>query len=83
MNIELVKSDIKDALLTSFLLGTIESGIKSGPGGASAYVALETLKSNVERKVTGIVEDMRHSYKGVEMRLAEEEMILTACLLRA
>ena len=29
MNIELIKSDIKDALRTSFLLGTIESGIKS------------------------------------------------------
>ena len=31
MNIELIKSDIKDALRTSFLLGTIESGIKAGP----------------------------------------------------
>ena len=40
MNIELIKSDIKDALRTSFLLGTIESGIKSGPDGASAYAAL-------------------------------------------
>ena len=75
MDIELIKSDIKDALLTSFLLGTIESGIKSGPDGANAYVALETLKSNIERKVMGIVEDMHHSYKSAEAQLAEEEMI--------
>ena len=74
MNIELIKSDIKDALRTSFLLGTIESGIKSGPDGANAYVALETLKSNIERKVTGIVEDMHHSYKSVETQLADEEL---------
>ena len=74
MNIELIKSDIKDALRTSFLLGTIESGIKSGPDGASAYVALETLKSNIERKVMGIVEDMHHSYNGVETQLADEEL---------
>ena len=75
MEIELIKSDIKDALRTSFLLGTIESGIKSGPDGASAYVALETLKSNIERKVMGIVEDMHHSYESAETQLAEEEMI--------
>ena len=75
MNIELTKSDVKDALLTSFILGTIESGIKSGPDGASAYVALETLKSNIERKVMVIVEGMHHSYKSVETQLAEEEMI--------
>ena len=75
MNIELIKSDIKDALLTSFLLGTIESGIKSGPDGASAYVALETLESNIERKVMRIVEDMHHSYKSAETQRAEEEMI--------
>ena len=75
MSIELIKSDIKDALLTSFLLGTIESGIKSGPDGAGAYVALETLKSNIERKVMGIVEDMHHSYKSAETQLAEEEML--------
>ena len=75
MDIELIKSDIKDALLTSVLLGTVESGIKSGPDGANAYVALETLKSNIERKVMGIVEDMYHSYESVEMRHAEEEMI--------
>lgn len=74
MNIELIKSDIKDALRTSFLLGTIESGIKSGPDGANAYVALETLKSNIERKVMDIVEDMHHSYKSVEMQLADEEL---------
>ena len=74
MNIELVKSDIKDALRTSFLLGTIESGIKSGPDGVSAYVALETLKSNIEHKVMGIVEDMHHSYKSVETQLADEEL---------
>ena len=74
MNIELVKSEIKDALRTSFLLGTIKSGIKSGPDGASAYVALETLKSNIERKVMGIVEDMHHSYKSIEMQLADEEL---------
>ena len=74
MNIELIKSDIKDALRTSFLLGTIESGIKSGPDGASAYVALETLKSNTERRVMGIVEDMHHSYKSAETQLADEEL---------
>ena len=74
MNIELIKSDIKDALRTSFLLGTIESGIKSGPYGASAYVALETLKSDIERKVMGIVEDMHHSYKSAETQLADEEL---------
>ena len=74
MNIELIKSDIKDALHTSFLLGTIESGIKSGPDGASAYVAIETLKSNIERKVMGIVEDMHHSYKSVETQPADEEL---------
>ena len=74
MNIELIKSDIKDALHTSFLLGTIESGIKSGPDGASAYVALETLKSNIERKVMGIVEDMHQSYKSVERQPADEEL---------
>ena len=74
MNIELIKSDIKDALRTSFLLGTIESGIKIGPDGASAYVALETLKSNIERKVIGIVEDMHNSYKSVETQLADEEL---------
>lgn len=74
MNIELIKSEIKDALRTSFLLGTIESGIKSGPDGASAYVALETLKSNVERKVMDIVEDMHHPYKSVETQLTDEEL---------
>ena len=74
MNIELIKSDIKDALRTSFLLGAIESGIKSGSDGASAYVALETLKSNVERKVMDIVEDMHHSYESVETQLADEEL---------
>lgn len=74
MNIELIKSDIKDALRTSFLLGTIESGIKSGPDGASAYVALETLKSNIERKVMGIIEDMHHSCKSVETQLTDEEL---------
>lgn len=75
MNIELIKSDIKDALRTSFLLGTIESGIKSGSDGVRAHVALETLKSNIERKVMGIVEDMHHSYNSVEMQLADEEML--------
>lgn len=75
MDIELIKSDIKDALLTSFLLGTVESGIKSGPDGANAYVALETLKSNIERKVMGIVEDMHHSYESAETQLAEERMV--------
>ena len=74
MNIELIKSDIKDALRTSFLLGTIESGIKSGPDGASAFVALEALKSDIERKVMGIVEDMHHSYKSAETQLADEEL---------
>ena len=74
MNIELIKSDIKDALRTSFLLGTIESGIKSGPDGANAYVALETLKSNIERKVMGIIADMHHSYKSVETQLTEEAL---------
>ena len=74
MNIELIKSEIKDALRTSFLLGTIASGIKSGPDGASAYVALETLKSNVERKVMDIVEDMHHPYKSVETQLTDEEL---------
>ena len=74
MNIELIKSDIKDALRTSFLLGTIESGIKSGPDGASAYVALETLKSDIQRKVMGIVEDMHHSYKSAETQLSDEEL---------
>lgn len=74
MNIELIKSDIEDALRMSFLLGTIESGIKSGPDGASAYVALETLKSNIERKVMGIVQDMHHSYNSVETQLADEEL---------
>ena len=74
MNIELIKSDIKDTLRTSFLLGTIESGIKSGPDGANAYVALETLKSNIERKVMGIIEDMHHSYKSVETQLTEEAL---------
>lgn len=75
MNIELIKSDIKDALRTSFLLGTIESGIKSGPEGAIAYVALETLKSNIERKVMGIVEDMHHSYNSVETQLSDEALV--------
>ena len=74
MNIELIKSDVKDALRTSFLLGTIESGIKSGPDGASAYAALETLKSSVERKVIGLIENMHHSYESVETQLAEEEI---------
>ena len=74
MNIELIKSDIKDALRTSFLLGTIESGIKSGPDGANAYVALETLKSNIERKVIGTIEDMHHSYNSVETQLTDEEL---------
>lgn len=74
MNIELIKSDIKDALRTSFLLGTIEPGIKSGPDGANAYVALETLKSNIERKVMGIIEDMHHSHKSVETQLTEEAL---------
>lgn len=74
MNIELIKSDIKDALRTSFLLGTVESGIKSGPDGSNAYVALETLKSNIERKVMGIIEDMHHSYNSVETQLTDEEL---------
>ena len=74
MNIELIKSEIKDALHTSFLLGSVKTGIKSGPDGVNAHVALEMLNISIERKVMGIVEDMYHSCKSDETQPDDEEL---------
>lgn len=73
MNIELIKSDINDALRTAYLLGSVSTGIEIGPGGIQASNALKELRSMNERKVMNIVEDMHHFCKAAE-RLAEDQI---------